>query len=652
VVGDVKTDDVLAEVSKRFNTFKRTAENTIIMPVEPPLSSPRSLRRAMEGDLTSVSIAWPTVSVEHPDLHALDVASTILGSGDSSRLSKKLRFEQQLVVGVHSASNTPAAAPGWFQVAFVCQPKNVEKAKQESLREAMRLRDEPVSAAELAKAKKQTVAALVFGRQSVEQLAESLSSGYRSVGDPLFELHYSERIQKVTVEDIQRVARTYFMPERLLEAIIDPLDVPATRSTTATKVEEGKVQKHKLPNGVTVLLQRSAAAPLVHMQCLAKAGLLGETDATNGVAGLTAELMTRGTAKYSADQIAEYFDSIGGEIGATSGTNSTYVTCESLKEDFTQAFDYFAEVCLRPTFPKQEFDDRKEETLLGIGQRKADTFSEASEFFHDSLPATTALRRISGGRKETVSKLTAEDCKKFHAAYFVPENLVVTIFGDIDPAKALEMARAQYGALKPAGGFKFPEAKGLSLDKDTVAHKKTRRPDTAVIILAYPSTSVFDHKDNAALLVLRTVLTGYDGGSGWLFRDLRGAGLVYVVQASNRPALVNGYFSIVAQTRPDQLKEALRRIKENLAKAQRGEITADEFAKAKESIINGHARENETLAERAMLAGVDELLGLGYDFEKTFDDRINAVTLDDVKATVKKYFTKQVLITTGPEMQP
>ena len=133
------------------------------------------------------------------------------------------------------------------------------------------------------------------------------------------------------------------------------------------------------------------------MQCLAKGGLLGETNEQNGISNLTADLMTRGTAKYSADQIAEYFDSIGGSIDASSGQHTTYVTCEALKEDFATAFDYFAEVCLRPSFPAKEFDDRKEERLLAIGQRKADTFAEAAEFFHDQVPAGCYLHRIRGG---------------------------------------------------------------------------------------------------------------------------------------------------------------------------------------------------------------------------------------------------------------
>jgi len=389
--------------------------------------------------------------------------------------------------------------------------------------------------------------------------------------------------------------------------------------------------------------------PLVHMQCLVKAGVLAETDATNGVAGLTAELLTRGTKKYTGDQIADYFDAIGGDLSASSGQFTVSVTCQVLKDDFRSAFDYFALASLQPTFPDDEFADRKQEALLSIGQRKADTFAEASEFFHDSLPPGTAWRRISGGRKETVEKLTVADCRKYHAEFFVPQNMVVTIAGDFDAAQTLDLVKSQFGSLKAAPDFKFPQANGLVLEKNIEAFKKTRRTDASVIMLAYPTTDLSQYKDNAALLILRTILSGYDNGGGWLFHELRGAGLVYVVQAMNRPGLVKGYFLVMAQTRPEQLPNAMQRVQENMAKARRGEFTEEEFAKAKENIINAHARENETLAERAQEAALDELLGRGYNFGAKFEERMKAVNYEDVKRVAKEYFTNHVLITTGPD---
>jgi zinc protease len=648
VVGAVKTDAVLGEVSRRFEGFRRTVETPVPMPVEPPPVSPRAATRAMEGDLSTVSIAWPTVGYEHPDAYPLDVAATILGHGDSSRLARNLRFDQTLVVNIGASTHNPTGAPGWLAVTFEAEPKNADKAVGAVLKEVYRLKEAFVAPTELAKAKKQAAAADVFGHQSVEQIAETLAAGYRATGDPLYTTQYVSQIQKVKAEDVLRVAQTYLKPEFVRVATIHPLDHRPAAAEAARPPEAGPVEKHVLANGLTVLIKRSAALPLVSLRCMVRAGVLAESDQTNGVADLTADLLTRGTAKYDADQIAEFFDSVGGSLGSGSDRETTTVSCAVLKEDFPRALDYFAQAVRFPTFPKDEFDARKEEALLNIGQRKADTFTEATEFLHDTMPAGTVWRRIAGGRKETVGPLTPDDCRRFHATYFVPGNMVVTVFGDVDPAQALRLVGEKFGDMKGPPRPPRPEAQGLRLAESLTAHKTTRRQDAAVFILCYPSTDLRQFQDNAALLVIKTILSGYDDAGGWLFHDLRGAGLVYVVQANNNPSLVTGYFAVIGQTRPDQLDEALRRTKALLAKAAAGDVTDEEVAKAKQTLVNAHARENETLADLAEQAAFDELAGRGYDFDKGFEGRINAVTPQDVRAAAKKYLTRCIQVTTGP----
>ena len=99
-----------------------------------------------------------------------------------------------------------------FAVMAVSRPETWQKAGEEILREVYRLRDELVGPEELAKAKKQKAAELVFGRQTVKQAADSLGRNFLATGDPLFDKAYVEGIQKVTAEQVRDVARRYFVP--------------------------------------------------------------------------------------------------------------------------------------------------------------------------------------------------------------------------------------------------------------------------------------------------------------------------------------------------------------------------------------------------------------------------------------------------------
>ena len=179
-------------------------------------------------------------------------------------------------------------------------------------------------------------------------------------------------------------------------------------------------------------------------------------------------------------------------------------------------------------------------------------------------------------------------------------------------------------------------------------HKKTGK-STGIVLLAYSDPSIFDSKDYAAMVLLDAVTSGYRYPGGWLHNELRGAGLVYFVDAMQMTGPAPGFFVAVAQTQPEKIAEVARRIERDMDRAKRGEITADEFRTAQQQVISLHAQENTTIEEQARLAALDELYGLGYDYEKTFDSRITAVTRDDVVQAARKYLTQRVLVTTSPE---
>jgi zinc protease len=112
---------------------------------------------------------------------------------------------------------------------------------------------------------------------------------------------------------------------------------------------------------------------------------------------------------------------------------------------------------------------------------------------------------------------------------------------------------------------------------------------------------------------------------------------------------VPGYFVILAQTQPDKVDEVVGRIRANVARAKVGRIDQDEFALAKQRVIALHAQEHTTIAGQAEQSAPDALYGLGYDYDKSFDARIQAVTLPEVVAVARKYLENSVLVTTSPQ---
>ena len=652
VVGDVKTDEVLDTVLSMFKRFQRTAERVAVLPVEPEQVAPRSTRIEMEGPTTQFAVAWPSVPVQNSDLYPLDVASYILSHGDTSRLVKRLMIDEPLVISVSSMSNTPGFVKGWFEVNAQCEPKQVEAVKKIIFEEIERLKTEPVSAKELAKAKRQKGAEHVFQQQTVENQAEALSESFRSTGNPLFDAQYVEEIQKVTAEQIVQVARKYFLPHRLNTVVIDPLGSSGDQSATAAEKEaETPVIKKQLANGLTVLLKRQTALPLVTIQAYVKAGAVADTPETSGLASLTTEMLEKGTKKYNAEQIAEYFDSIGGTLGLDSKSNTSFLQAAILKEDVDASLDYVYQVLMEPTFPADEFAKVQLIRLGHIAARQEEPATEILDFWAKQLPRTDSYGRTALGEAGTIAKLVQADCQKFHKSYFVPNNMVLSVFGDIEPDTMLKQIEALFGKVPRADGFKWPEfsISQTPLPADVVKHLKNQKQNTAMVLMAYPMVSVRDEKTRAALDVLEAVLTGGGGAGGRLHEELRGEQLVYYVFGMQMTGFAPGYFVFLAQTRPESVSQVVGRIRAGLDKIGSEGIPADEFEKAKAKLVVAHAMRNTTPAQRAFQASIDELYGLGYDFEKSFPERIGKVKIDDVVAVVKKYFSHAVVTTSSPE---
>jgi len=637
VVGDVDAPKVLDEVARQYAGTPRGRETYVAFEDEPEQLSPREAVAEMEGATYALALAWPTVKLSHPDLYALDVAAYILGEGESSRLVEQLKYQKQLVLSVNAMSDTPPYVAGYFAVLAMSRPETWQRASEEILREVYRLRDELVGVEDLAKAKRQKAAELVFSRQTVKQAAESLGRSYLSAADPLYDKTYVDGIQKVTSEQVREVARRYFLPQRLSRVIIAPPGGAPKRAEKAATAAEGEIRSVRLPNGVRALVRRHAQLPLVNIQAFVLGGSLVDSEETAGRAALVGAMLDMGTADHSARQIAQYFDSIGGQLAMSAGRFTVFGSASTLREDFPGAAALFAECFTRPTFPQEEFAKVQQLALGAIAHRADDPHQEINEFFCDNLPAGSPYHVIQGGKSETVRKLTAKDLQAYHAKYFVPNNMVVTIFGDVDPDEALALVKRHFGGLKPA-----PELPPIPFDRpnaiaETVIRHKPIAKETAMVWFGYPTASILEKEDYAAMTLLGAVMAGYQYPGGWLHNELRGEGLVYGVHAMQTTGPAAGYFNIVAQTRPDTVGEVVARIERNVARAKEGRISEDEFRTAVQRVIALHAQENTTGAEQARQAALDELYGLGYDYHKTFDARIEAVKLQDVVRVARKY---------------
>ncbi len=647
VVGDVQTPDVLAHMRETFGQGERRPLPAISLPEEPPQLGKRTVVKEMAVSQATLSLSFRTVALTHPHLYPLDVLAYILANGDSARLVRHIQEEQQLVYAIQASSYTPAYAVGTLAVSAALAPEQLPAAEAAILQELYRLREELVSPEELAKAKKQKLADYVFERQTVEQQAHGLGLDMLSTYDPNFSEAYVRNIQQVTAEDIRAVARLYFREETLVQAVVRPQsDTPSALAPTPVAQREPVVKK-VLANGMTLLLKRNPALPIVAMQAYFKGGVRVETPDTNGLSQLTASLLPKGTTSHSAEEIAAIFDARGATVAAESGNNSFFVNATCLREDFSEIFQVYADIILDPSFPDDELTKTRR-LLLAVLERQNDDWRTEIERLWRQLFFTVSPYRLSlEGTAETLQHLQRQDVVAFYQRYVVPGNMVLAIVGDIDPAQTVITVEKTFNAFL-SRSVAFPEVPAEPPPTQVRRQVKQTQKQVAAIYIGFPGTTLTNLTDRYPLHILDGIVSGLDIPGGWLHNELRGQQLVYVVHAFSWLGLESGYFGIYAATQPDKVNTVVDMILQTMEKAKAGQISDEELDNTKQMALVTARLHRQANDQRASDIALNELYGLGYAFSDHEAEQIAKVTKADVQRVAQIYLHHPAIVITTP----
>jgi len=648
VVGDVDAAAVLQRVRRAFAGATPGRQPDLTLPEVPAFAGVR--RRTVRTPKVHEAVqqmSFQTIPLLHEDLYALDVLSYILSKGRSSRLVRSLQFERSLVTQISTSSWTPAWGRGVFTVSFRAAPDKADAAEQAAGEMLRAVVADGVTAAELARAKRQKRAELVYARQTAESLAGNLASDYLSTGDVRFSKHYVDGIEAVTAEQVQDVARRYFDFDRMAITRMVPADSAAAPTAAgAAAVEAGATEMIRLPNGLRVLLHSRPEAGLVSMVLASTGGVLVEDEATNGLGALMTALTTRGAGQRTGEQIAAFFDAAGGGIAGRCGSNTFYWRATVLADRFEPALEIFADVIQRPTFPAEELERMRPLLLASIRRIDEDWRAQLMRVFRGAF-FTSPYRLDPAGRLEVVGQAGRDDLVRWHREHVRAGSSVLAVYGSFDAATARQRIERLFADL-PAGATPVPDAPRPEVPAGGKLKVVNTRNVQAGVAVAAPGMRVANTEDRAAIDVLDTIISGYHLPSGWLHTELRGKRLVYVVHAYNWAGLVPGAFLTYAGCQPDKAPEVVRIIRKNLRRAAAYTPTEHEVKRAVNVILTAEALQSQTMSDQAMQAALDELYGLGHDWRRKLAAWYGAVTPAEVRRVGEKYLSGplHVVVTT------
>ncbi len=646
IAGDVDGPAVMAEATRLWAGIPRRGLAEPARPTEPQQLAPRTATEERDAQLAHVAMGFHGPALASDDLFPIDVLSLILGGGRTSRLYRSVREAQALVYSISTFSYTPRD-PGLFGIGFSCDPDKRDAAREAVLAEIEHVQQDGVDPAEVETAKRKVVAQYHFGRETATQLAESLGTGLVLAGDLHFDERYVAGIQAVTAADVQRIARRYLVEANRTVTSVVPRGARAVRAAAEGPGPVAMPAVHTLDNGVRVIVRENRTTPLFALRALVLGGLRSEDETNAGITNLMQVLLTKGTTRWNAAELAQVVESRGGTFGTWGGYNSWGVHARTLAADWAVACDVVDQMLLHPTFPDAELDRERAAVLASIRAQEESVQTVAQRRLRRELYPTHPYRWLTDGAAEVVARLTAADLRSHHRRLLDPARIVVAVSGAVDTAALLARLNKSIGRV-PAPADQWPAPAPPTFVRHTGQIVRDER-ETAqtIILLAFPGITMADPRRSA----LDAIEVALNGQGGRLFQSLRDErGLAYSVGMFGAPGLERGFVAFYIATVAEHRAQALAGLWEEITRLRQDGLSATEIADARRVLLSQQARGLETNDDFAFSVGLDELYGLGTTYYLGLADRLDTLTPAVTQEVAAELFQREwaLVVDVGP----
>ncbi len=392
------------------------------------------------------------------------------------------------------------------------------------------------------------------------------------------------------------------------------------------------VQRRRLDNGLTVLVQHDPEAPAVAVVIHVKAGFFDEPDRWQGISHVLEHMFFKGTPTRGVGQVAAETKALGGYLNASTGYDATSYYVVLPAQGFAQALAIQADALRNASIDAEELA-RELRVIIEEAKRKLDTPSAlAYETLHELLFDHHRIRRWRIGTEEMLATFTRDDVVGYYRSRYVPERVIVSVVGAVDAGEA-------FGAVEAA--FRdWPVAPG-AIDRSPEepwragVRTKTLSGDVRQVDLALGWRGVAPLTPDAAPLDIAAMVLAA-GRGGWLYRTLRQPGLVTSIGAYHYAPSEVGVFSVTADLVATDVPEAVAVLAGQIARLREDGPGEGDLARATTLLTAQWARRLESVDGRAAAFAAAEALGGLEVLDQEFA-RLHGVTIEGVRDAAVRY---------------
>ncbi|MCI4626210.1 MAG: insulinase family protein [Candidatus Magnetoovum sp. WYHC-5] len=396
-----------------------------------------------------------------------------------------------------------------------------------------------------------------------------------------------------------------------------------------------EVKRETLENGLVALHLQRHNLPIVKISLLIKTSSLDDPKDLAGLSYMTAQMLLEGTTTMTSKQISEEIEFMGASLESTSNVDYTVVSLSILKKDIEAGFKIFADVLLNPIFSEEELRHNKDVVKGSLKQEEESPGFVANKAFIKAVYADHAYGRLPMGSDETIDKITRNDLIDFHSKHYVPGQSILVCVGDITYEELKELTAKYMG--------QWQNKPVQTNNSDNVYNTKPNkvininREITQANIVVGAKGIKRSEPDYYAVSVMNYILGG-GGFASRLMEEIRdNKGFAYDVHSAFETYKYGGHLEVVVQTKNEYSNTVINDILQEFDRMKKDMISDDELKNAKAYLTGSFPRRIDTMDKIAVFLALSEFYGLGMDYDKKYQQYINAVTKEDILRVAQKY---------------
>jgi len=646
IAGDVKPDEILTKVKKYFGDIPPGP--SLIKPGLNIAKRSEDSRGYYEDRVpeAKISMVWNVPQWGSKEIALLDLTTDLLSSGKTSRLYKKLVYEDQTASRA-SAYIDPMEIAGNVYIEVLVKPgktvEEVEKTINSVLQEFL---DKGPTQEELDRVRSNHFSNFLKGIERIGGFggkSDILATNEIYGGSPDYYKNALKYVSEATVADIQKVSQEWLgsgkyvlvckpFPSLKSDAAgVDRSQLPELGTPVPSPFPD--LQKATLKNGLKVILAQRKGVPTIVGGLVVNAGYASDVLSKPGLASFAMDMLDEGTASLNSLQISDQLQLLGASIRASSDLDASYINFNTLKQTFDPTLDLMADIVLNPSFPQKEFDRLKKEHLNNIEREKSEPFSMALRVLPKVLygPGHAYGNPINGsGYDASVQSITPDDIQQFYNSWIKPNNSTFIVVGDVEMKDLVAKLESKLAVWKKGVVPENVIAK-LNIGSGKKIYLIDRPESTQSVILAAYLTTPYGQISQPALNAMNNILGGdfvsrlnmnlredkhWSYGAGSFVWDARG----------QRP------FVAFVQVQTDKTKESIQEIEKELNLIIKDKpVTNDEFKRVQQNMMLQLPGMWETNGSVSGSIVEQVKFNLNDDYYKTYDAKVRKLTREELQ---------------------